>query len=164
MPITPDDVKYHAKQELAWFERNLTFKKALRALSRMDSAPTELLIFLLTGELLGCARLFALTTECICSFGPFGDVQPFAWRGDDIRLLTVHENRLMRINLRPAVVAPGNSDYVEIAPFQLQRANTFINLANLLCMFHLWGDPEGFAIRLDQVTRDAMAQMQPKSP
>jgi hypothetical protein len=168
MPITSHDVAYHAKQELDWFERKLTFRKALRAISQMDAAPTELLIFLLTGELLGGARLFALTTECICTFGPtlgpFGDVSPLAWRGDDIRMLTVHDNRLIRINLHPGVAAAGNADYVEIAPFNPQLANTFINLANLLCLFHLWGDAEGFAIHFGGVMRHALTQMQTRFP
>jgi hypothetical protein len=178
MAIEADDVKWHAKQELSWADRNFTFRKALRALSREREhmlrnrngslhAPTsyERLVSLLTAELLGNLRLFALTTEGIsfCFPGPFGRfsrVELMTWRGEDIVMLTVQENRLMRINLRPGLVAPGKPDFFEIAPSDWQRANKFIYFANILCSFRLWGDPESFAAKLDQITQGTFREMQ----
>ena len=159
--MTPSEIQFHAKRELTWFDRALTFRKALRAMSAMPGPEDELLVFLMTARLLGTPHLFALTTEGIWAFGPFSRIEPFGWRGIDVLMLTVHENRSVRINLQPGVVPADRPAYVEITPSLPQQANSFINLANLLCLHQLWGDAQGFALQLDTTINDVMNYRQP---
>ena len=153
MLFTNEEIRQLAKCQLTWADRNITFRRALKTMPLLQTTSNEQLVFFLKGEMHNHIYLFALTTEGILFIKAFASHQTMGWYGDDIVMLTVHEDQCVRINLKPGVVAQGLPDYVEIMSVDRQRANTFINLANLLCLGHLWGDVAAYCEQLEGIAK-----------
>lgn len=155
MPIPSEDVRVFAKHLLIWQDRHIGFRKALRTLPLLDTTVNERLVSLLPGAVLDCYCLLALTTEGIYVFRSFSDADPIVWNGADIVKLTVQQKRAIRIDFRPGLSGPKEVDHVEVKRIASSKVDTFVNLANVLCRFSLWGDPERFLDKWDTLKTKA---------
>ena len=139
------------KHRLAWLDRTLTFRSAIKRIPFILNRPNEQLVDTLVADFLSTRRSpfpWVLTTHQLLCLRPFISTDIHGWDGATqiIFFKNIHPERTIKVRV---FTKPNDEKSAKEFGFQYAivneiNAHRFANLCNILSISRLWGNPAKF--------------------